>query len=130
MTTSADTVTSLDELVAADGVEYEYVSLPGGKRLRLGSVSGEVIVEWTELRDVQETRRLASSWLIAKSVVGEDGVRIGVTSSYSEMTEADKARVLQVRKLSSKVTETVLKAVFTLNGIMVNAKAEAVAKNG
>ena len=111
-------ILSFDEfLTANEAVEYATVSVGGGN-VRIGSITGDEFVEWTEMREsgAPGAKKNASSLLIVKSLVDETGARIG-----------DPAKVDRLRKTNLKATETILKAIFKLNGI--NQRDEVVAKN-
>ena len=99
-------ILSFDEFLAADGVDYVDVLVRGGV-VRLGSITGEDFVAWTEMRESSaEAKKDASALLISRSMVDGAGKRIG-----------DDGKVAQIKKMNLKTTETLLKAIFKLNGI-------------
>lgn len=111
-------VLSFSEFLATDGIDYVEVPIRGGDSVRLGSITAEDFAAWTELRESgPEGRKTSGALLICRSLVDENGVRVG-----------NEAQLAQVQKMNLKTTETLLKAIFKLNGI--NQQDEAAAKKG
>ena len=106
---------SFDDLLSSTDVEYATVAIDG-KTYRIGSITGEDFLAWSELRDSgPEAKKNASAVLISRSLVDADGKRIG-----------DESKIDRVKKLKLKVSEMLLKAIFKLNSI--NQSAESAAK--
>ncbi len=107
---------SFDDLLADTEVEYDVVTV-SGKSYRIGSLTAEDFVAWTELRDSGEKgKKDASALLITRSLVDEKGKRIG-----------DETRLSQAKKMKLKTSETFLRKIFKLNGI--NQPDEKATKN-
>jgi hypothetical protein len=97
---------SLEEFIQADKVEYATVPVPGGL-FRIGSVTAEEWVAWSEAREQgEQAKKIAVALLISRSMVDADGKRIG-----------DDAMAVRIRKMQIKTTEILLKAIYKLNGI-------------
>ncbi len=109
---------SFEQFMEEDPVEYDVVRLPKGA-CRIGSVTGQEWAEWTEMRESPEGRKKSGGWLIAISLVDGNGRRIG-----------DPTKAAEIVKKNLKTSELILRAIFALNGISKDTKAEAVAKNG
>lgn len=110
-------ILSFDEFIQPDATEYDLVQLPAGD-FRIGSITAEDWVQWTEMRAAADGRKTSAAWLIARSMVDGDGNRIG-----------NVARCGEIVKKNLKTSELILKAVFKLNGIN-QPKEEVAAKNG
>ena len=108
---------SFDEFMEPDKTEFDEVVIGRGV-FRIGSVTGEEWTEWAEMRETAEGRKRSAGWLIAKSQVDADGRRIG-----------DTTRAAEIIRKNIRTSETILRAIFKLNGIKPNATAEAIAKN-
>lgn len=99
-------IATFDDLLSATDVEYATATVDG-KTYRLGSITGEEFVDWQQQRDVSaESKKIASSILISRSLVDGAGKRIG-----------DETKAAQIRKIKLKISETLLAAIFKLNGI-------------
>ena len=107
---------TIDEVIAADDIQYEEIEVKewGGK-IRIGSVTAEDMIEWVESNE-GEARRTAGLRLIIKSLVDENGARIGTPN------------LLQVlKKKSNAVCTQIVERILTLNKL--NPKASDQLKN-
>ena len=118
---------TFDELIQSDGaVEYATVAL-GKATQRIASITADDLIEWQELRETPAGKKVSGAVLILKSLVNDDGQRIGVTTPYAQMSDEEKGRVAATKKLKVRTSEALLKAIFELNGM--TPKAEGIAKN-
>lgn len=119
MTTSVKPITSFEEFLAADSVEFMDVELRPGKIVRIGSITAEDWVAWTELREGgSDGKKASGALLIRKSIVIDDkGTRIGVNDTQA----------VGLQHMTLKTSELLLKAIFKLNGI--NQPEVTAAKN-
>jgi hypothetical protein len=112
---------SVEEMLADGAADVEYAWIeglkPGGKEIRIGSVSAEDWMVWIESND-GPAKRTAGLRLIIKSLVDDDGKRIG--------SDKDLATLKQVRH---SVTERILREIIKLNGINVKKDGTSEAEN-
>lgn len=121
-------IMSVDEMLAADDVEYKTIPtwmVKDGKTgemvqgyVRIGSLSAEQVAEW---RDTTEgpAKKTMGTRLFVDSLVDKDGKRIGNPTFYAAF-----------RKKSNAVQEKVLAAIVELNGLVVKKEDLEKAKNG
>lgn len=101
----ANKILSFDEFLAGNQIEYAEVPIQAGV-VRIASITAKDWVQWTELRETPEGKKISGAMLIVRSLVDANGVRIG-----------DDAKLAQVQELNLRTTEALLKAIFALNGI-------------
>lgn len=109
-----DRILTVEEMLAADDVEYKEIDGWGGK-IRIGSLSAEDLMDWSEANE-GEAKKTAGVRLVIRSLVDKDGKRIG----------RDKD-IAAFKKKSQSVLERIVKEVLKLNGL--EAKAQEKAKN-
>lgn len=102
---------SMDEMIAAEDIEYAVVDGWGGK-IRLASLTADDLIEWTETNE-GPAKKTAGLRLVIKSIVDAKGVRIG----KPEHLEA-------LRKKGHATCERLLKEVLQLNGMSVKQAGE------
>lgn len=103
-------VLSIDEILATDDIEFAEV--PGykpGEVIRIASLTAGDIIEWSEAGE-GEAKKTAGLRLIVKSLVDENGKRIG----KDEHIHAFKRK-------SHRQTELIVKAILKLNGMHVKS---------
>lgn len=100
-------ILSIEQMLAADDVEYREVAAWGGK-VRLRSLSSEDMIEWIEgnRNGDPEVRRTSGLNLIVKSLVDKDGNHIGKPE-----------HVAAFQKKSAIVTGRIVNAVMDMNGL-------------
>jgi hypothetical protein len=120
-------IMSVDEMLAADDVEYKTIptwmvkdktgALVQGY-VRIGSLSAEQVAEWRDTTDGPAKKTMGTR-LFVDSLVDKDGKRIGNPTFYAAF-----------RKKSNAVQERVLAAIVELNGLVVKKEDLDKAKNG
>src|SRR5262245_14597172 len=108
------TVLSLDQMLAGSDTEYELVDVPewGGK-VRIGSLTAEQMVRWTEAKtETPLDRRNAGLLLLVSSIVDADGNRI-----------ANASHVNAFRGRSAKVLNRIIDRILKMNGLVVDTSA-------
>lgn len=107
---------SVDEIVSASDIQYTEIDVPEWKgSVRFGSLDAGELIDFIEAND-GPSKRNAGLRLLIKSLVDEDGNRIG-TDKHLEAFKKKSARVC------SRLVDDILK----LNGL--DAKGKDVAKN-
>ncbi len=106
-------VLSVEDMLAAPDVQYKYVDArplgwPG--RVRIGSLTANDLIEWTEANE-GPAKRTAGLRLLIKSLVDKDGNRIG----RSEHLEKFKQK-------SHKAVDAIVKEIIDFNGLVVVKK--------
>jgi len=111
------TVLSLDQMLAGSDTEYELVDVPewGGK-VRIGSLTAEQMVKWTEAKtETPLDRRNAGLLLLVSSIVDADGNRI-----------ANASHVGAFRGRSAKVLNRIIDRILKMNGLIVTEEVHQV----
>ena len=107
---------SVDEIASASDIQYTEIDVPEWKgTVRFGSLDAGELIDFIEAND-GPSKRNAGLRLLIKSLVDEDGNRIG-TDKHLEAFKKKSARVC------SRLVDDILK----LNGL--DAKGKDVAKN-
>jgi hypothetical protein len=117
-------ILSVDEMLAADDVEY--ATVPSWKvkdktgelvqgYVRIASLNAEDLIEWREANEGPAKRTMGIRLLVS-SLVDEQGNRIGNAKHYELF-----------KKKSNAVMEKILEEIIKLNGM--TKKAETTAKN-
>jgi hypothetical protein len=104
------------------------VDLPGGKTARIGGISAGDLIEYNELRSTPDGRKWSGPVIISRSLVDGDGRRIGILTPFAEMTDGEKAKIAELRKMNMAASEALIKAIFKLNGVSLIKREEE--KNG
>lgn len=112
---------SLQEILDAQGVEYDMVPAWGGRSIAIMSITAGEVLEWIESKDDPEKRKAAGLLLIARSLVGEDGQRLCQTP------EDEQRMVESLKGKDSRTCNRIVERIVKLNGIMQSAEQE---KNG
>jgi hypothetical protein len=120
-------VGSFDDLIASV-VDYDTVDLPGGKTARIGGISAGDLIEYNELRSTPDGRKWSGPVIISRSLVDDSGRRIGILTPFAEMTDEEKAKIAELRKMNMAASEALIKAIFKLNGVSLIKREEE--KNG
>lgn len=102
---------SFEDFLNGENNKTKYLDIPVvGGNFRIVSLTAEELVEWTEFRNESPAnRKLSNAWLMAKSMVDDNGKRIG------DMLRLDKLIVMPV-----KTVETVMQNLMKFNGINQN----------
>ena len=113
----ASDVMTLDEILDAQGVEYD--SVPAwGKHVGIGSITAGEVLEWIEEKDGPRKRE-AGLLLLARSLVGPDLTRVCKTKDdENRMVESLKGK-------DSRTCNKIVERIIKLNGIMGSAGEEA-----
>lgn len=103
---------SIEEVTAVEDITYDVIDIPewGGK-IRIGSITAEDMMEWVESNE-GEARRTAGLRLIVKSLVDEEGNRIGAPNLLQVLKKKNNAvctriveRILKLNQLNPKASE-------------------------
>lgn len=113
----AEEYATLDDLLqSGEKVDFDSVTVDG-KTWHIGSLTAEDFIVWNEMRESgSEGKKNAGALIILRSLVNKQGDRIG-----------DDSKLPQARKMKLKLSETLLKHIFKLNG--VSTRAEDAVKN-
>lgn len=115
-TQKAKKVLSVEEMMAADDIEYAEVEAFGGV-IRIGSIDAETMIAFVESNE-GPAKRTAGLRLIIKSLVDEHGNRIG------------KDEHLQRWKTKSQKTcNKIVQAILKLNGLSEEQAKQATEGN-
>jgi hypothetical protein len=106
-------VLSVDEMLAADDVQYDEIEAWSGT-VRIRSLSAGDMIEWVESQNSPSAKTAGLS-LIVKSLVDANGVRIG-RPEHLELFKAKDARI----------TGRIVQAILALNGLGIAKVADAV----
>lgn len=108
-----DEFLSLQEIVDSQDVVYDMVVVPewGNKKVRIGSLSAEDIVEWTDANS-GAARKTAGGRIFIKSLVDKDGNRIGDIKMLGALLKKNSAAI-----------GTVLEAILKLNKLEIKQEA-------
>lgn len=101
---------SIEDMLSSSDVEYRYIDMRplGWKgRVRIGSLTAEDLIQWTETND-GPARRTAGLRLLIKSLVDDTGERIG----RDNMLERFKGK-------SHRAIDAIVKEVLDLNGLVL-----------
>lgn len=108
-------ILSVDEMLAAEDVEFATIQTWNGKYTRIGSLTAEDLIEWSEANDTP-AKKNAGLRLFVKSLVDKDGKRIGTP-----------AHILAFAKKNNAQIEKVIEAILKLNHMKV--KGQQAVKN-
>lgn len=121
-----DKTLTMDDVEKMDDVEYATVQFKSGKSFRIGSITGEEYIQWTNgnreeaelAKTTGEKGRTAGARLICQSLVDDAGKRILLDAEGKLIPQ----HVALWKKKPHKYTERLLKAIVTLNEISFDAK--------
>lgn len=103
----SEVANSWDEVLGTE--DTDYVEVPAGsKTLRLGSVSGAVMLEWFANQEDPIKAETNGLWLVAQSLVDKDGKRIGKVDE-----------VTRLREKNPRTMRALIKAAVELNGLQL-----------
>ena len=103
---------TLNDILEAQGIEYETLEAWGGKVAIVSVTAGEVL-EWIEEKDDPVRKREAGLRLIARSLVGSDGQRLCAKPD-------DETRVVNsLKSKDSRTCNAIVERIVKLNGITV-----------
>ena len=103
----------MDEFLGKNDIEYAEVPVGvNGDVVRIGSLTAGDMIEWAEANE-GEAKRTAGLRLIVKSLVDEQGNRIGKDSD-----------IPRLRGKSQKWTQAIVKEILKHNGLEPKAQEE------
>lgn len=105
-------ILSVEEMLAAEDVEYATIPTWNGKYTRIGSLTAEDLIEWSDANDTP-AKKNAGLRLLVKSLVDKDGKRIGTP-----------AHIEAFKKKSHAQIEKILEGVLTLNAIKLAGRQQ------
>src|SRR5262245_6505109 len=110
-------VLSLDQMLMGNDTEYDLIDVPEwGGQVRIGSLTAEQMVKWTEAKtETLLDRRNAGLLLLVSSIVDADGHRI-----------ANASHVAAFRGRSAKVLNRIIDRILKMNGLIVSEEVHQV----
>lgn len=111
-------LTTEELLAACDDVQFKEISVPEWRgSIRIGSLTADDMIAWSESNDDPAQKRVAGINLLVKSLVDANGHRIG--------TEAFTAKF---KRSSHTLINRLCQEVLAFNGM--TARAQGAVKNG
>jgi hypothetical protein len=119
-------VMGFDDVVAANGVQYEEMAAWGGKVGLMSVMAGEVL-DWLEKKDDPTKAKEAGLLLVARSLVGPDKKRLSEYDPAKEQQLVD-----QLKLKDSRTVNMIVERIMIMNGIKttpVQAKNDSAASS-
>lgn len=96
-----------DDILNTDDVQYDVIDVPAWKgKIRVGSLSANDLLEFVEANEDPVQKRLAAARLLNKSLVDENGKRLG-----------GPERETQLMKKDARVLTDIVQKILVLNGM-------------
>jgi hypothetical protein len=107
----------LAQLLTLDDTVYEDVDVPEwGGVVRLGSMTADMVLDWIEGNEGPQ-KKIAGLRILAGSLIGNDGQRMGVGPQ-------EEALIQGLKKRNAEVVSRLTRRAMKLNGIGAEAEAE------